>query len=159
MAWLVFVLAFVIVGLGVVLAAFGGTRRRPPGGPGRNARRTTAVSVGALIIATGIALPAVSLLVNHNNQAKATGGVELNAAEQHGRVLFARNCSNCHTLAAANAVGKVGPNLDNLRPPDALVVDAVTHGRARGAGQMPAGLLSGEDLKDVAAFVAASAGR
>jgi mono/diheme cytochrome c family protein len=159
MAWLVFVLAFVIVGLGVMLAAFGGTRRRAPGGPGRSARRATAVGVGALIAATGIALPAVSLLINHDNQAKATGGVELTAAEQHGRVLFARNCANCHTLAAANAVGKVGPNLDNLRPPDALVVDAVVHGRARGMGQMPAGLLSGEDLKDVAAFVSTSAGR
>jgi mono/diheme cytochrome c family protein len=159
MAWLVFVLAFIVVGLGVVLAAFGGSRRRSAGGPGRGSRRATAVTVGALIVATGLALPAVSLLINHDNQASATGGVKLNAAERNGRVLFARNCSNCHTLAAANAVGKVGPNLDQLRPPAALVVNAVTFGRARGNGQMPAGLLTGEDLHDVAAFVGAAAGR
>jgi mono/diheme cytochrome c family protein len=159
MAWLVFVLGFVLIGLGVVAAAFGGTRRRTPGGPSRASRRGTAITVGALIIATGVALPAVSLIVNHDDQARATGGVRLTADEQHGRILFARNCSNCHTLAAANAVGTVGPNLDELRPPPALVENAVKFGRARGNGQMPVGLLAGQDLKDVAAFVGAAAGR
>jgi mono/diheme cytochrome c family protein len=99
------------------------------------------------------------LVVNHDDQAQASGGVRLTAAEQNGRVLFARNCANCHTLTAANAVGTVGPNLDNLRPPEALVKNAVTQGRAGGAGQMPQGLLSGQDLDDVATFVAVSAGR
>jgi mono/diheme cytochrome c family protein len=159
MAWLVFVLAFVVLGLGVVIAAFGGTRRRTPGGPGRTARRGIAVTFGVLIAATGVALPAVALLVNHDDQARATGGVRLDAAEQHGRVLFAQHCSTCHTLSAANAVGRVGPNLDTLRPPAGLVEDAVLHGRARGSGQMPVGLLVGKDLKDVAAFVARTAGR
>jgi mono/diheme cytochrome c family protein len=158
MAWLLFVLGFVLLGLGVVLAAFGGTRRRRAGGPGRDARRAISVTVGTAIALLGLALPALMLVLNHDDQAQATGGVQLTAAEQRGRLLFAKNCSNCHTLRAANAVGTVGPNLDNLRPPAALVEDAVVHGRARGAGQMPQGLLGGEDLKDVAAFVAASAG-
>jgi mono/diheme cytochrome c family protein len=159
MAWLLFVLAFVVVGLGVVIAAFGGTRRRHQGGPGRDARRTMSVAFGVGIVLLGLGLPALMLFVNHDNQAQATGGVQLNAAERNGRVLFAQHCSNCHTLRAANAVGTVGPNLDNLRPPAALVEDAVIHGRARGAGQMPAGVLAGQDVKDVAAFVAATAGR
>ena len=30
--------------------------------------------------------------------------------------LFSENCASCHTLAAANATGKVGPNLDDLKP-------------------------------------------
>jgi mono/diheme cytochrome c family protein len=158
MAWLLFVLGFVVVGLGVVIAAFGGTRGRRPGGPGRDARRAMSVTVGAAIAVLGLALPALMLVLNHDDQAQATGGVQLSAAERHGRLLFAQNCSNCHTLRAANAVGTVGPNLDNLRPPAALVEDAVIHGRARGAGQMPVGLLDGQDLKDVAAFVAATAG-
>lgn len=158
MAWLLFVLAFVALGLGVVIAAFGGTRHRRAGGPGRDARRVMSIAVGTAIALLGLALPAVMLLVNHDDQAQATGGVQLTAAEQRGRVLFAKNCSNCHTLRAANAVGTVGPNLDHLRPPAALVEDAVIHGRARGAGQMPQGLLGGQDLKDVAAFVAATAG-
>ena len=76
-----------------------------------------------------------------------------------GRQLFAENCSNCHQLAAANAVGKVGPNLDVLRPNAALIEDAVRNGRAAVPARCPPGLLSGQQLKDVAAFVEASAAR
>ena len=50
-------------------------------------------------------------------------------------------------------------NLDVLRPPSGLVENAVLQGRARGNGNMPAGLFSGEDAKQVAAYVAAVAGR
>jgi cytochrome c551 len=112
------------------------------------------------VVIFGVGLPVVVLARNSGNRTQeATGGVQLTAAEASGRQIFAKNCATCHTLGAANAVGKVGPNLDQLRPPKALVVDAVTHGRARGVGQMPAGLVAGRDLQDVAAFVAAAAGR
>ena len=57
---------------------------------------------------------------------------------------------------ASNAVGKVGPNLDALRPPKVLVIDAIKKGRAQGRGQMPAGLVDGQDAQDVAAYVAAA---
>jgi mono/diheme cytochrome c family protein len=53
----------------------------------------------------------------------------------------------------------VGPNLDVLRPPPALTVNAIQQGRARGQGQMPAGLLAGEDAENVANYIAAVAGR
>ena len=72
--------------------------------------------------------------------------------------MFAANCATCHTLKASNAVGKVGPNLDELHPPKALILDAIANGRARGQGQMPAGLVDGQDAQDVAAYVAAVAG-
>ena len=68
-------------------------------------------------------------------------------------------CATCHTLKASNAVGKVGPNLDVLHPPKGLILDAIANGRARGQGQMPAGLVDGQDAQDVAAYVAAVAGR
>ncbi|HEX5927292.1 MAG TPA: hypothetical protein VFY45_25980, partial [Baekduia sp.] len=60
------------------------------------------------------------------------------------------------------AVGRVGPNLDtlnggNLKP--AFVLDAIEKGRARGAGQMPSGLLYGAEAKDVADYVSTVAGR
>lgn len=158
MTWLVVVLAFVLLGIAVIAAAFGG-RRSPSARPSKGARRAVAVAVAALIVVTGIALPVLALVVSHDNQADAAPGVKLSASETTGRQLFARNCSTCHQLAAANAVGKVGPNLDVLRPKAALVVDAVRNGRARGAGQMPQGLLSGQDLKDVAAFVETASGR
>jgi mono/diheme cytochrome c family protein len=85
--------------------------------------------------------------------------VKLNASQERGRELFGQICQQCHTLAASDAVGKVGPNLDKLKPPKSLVLDAVLHGRVRGAGTMPAGLYTGKDANDVAAYVGAVAGR
>jgi mono/diheme cytochrome c family protein len=163
-AWIVFVLLFVGLGLSVVaIAMSGGPKglRAVVQTQSRGGRKVAAVVLGAIIVLVGVAIPVALGYGNADRRVKSVpSGTKLtNAQIQRGRELFARNCANCHTLAAANAVGKVGPNLDNLRPPAALIIDAVTHGRARGQGQMPAGLLAGQDLKDVAAFVAAVAGR
>ena len=83
----------------------------------------------------------------------------LTAAEQHGRELFGRRCTQCHTLAASKSAAQVGPNLDTLRPPEELVLDAIKNGRSRGSGQMAAGLYQGEDAEDVAAYVAKAVGQ
>ena len=56
-------------------------------------------------------------------------------------------------------MAQVGPNLDNLRPPEKLVLDAIHNGRARGNGQMAADLVEGEDADDVAAYVAKAVGQ
>ena len=56
-------------------------------------------------------------------------------------------------------MGRVGPNLDNLRPPKALILNAIAQGRARGVGRMPAQLLQGQDAQDVAAYVSKVEGR
>ena len=53
----------------------------------------------------------------------------------------------------------MGPNLDNLRPPEKLVLDAIHNGRARGNGQMAADLVEGADADDVAAYVAKAVGQ
>jgi mono/diheme cytochrome c family protein len=85
--------------------------------------------------------------------APATGG---DAAA--GKAVFeTAGCTSCHTLKAANAQGTVGPNLDEKKPPAALVVDRVT----RGKGVMPpfAGQLTPKQIQDVAAFVSSSAGK
>jgi mono/diheme cytochrome c family protein len=69
-----------------------------------------------------------------------------------GKAVFeSAGCTGCHTLKAANATGTVGPNLDQAKPPESLVVDRVTHGK----GVMPSfsGSLSGQQIADVAAFV------
>ena len=110
-----------------------------------------------MVAVLGVLVPALVIASARNND-KAPGGVKLTAADEHGRDVFAQRCSTCHTLRAANAVGKVGPNLDQLRPPKPLVLDAIAKGRARGQGQMPAGLVDGEDAQDVATFVAKVAG-
>jgi cbb3-type cytochrome c oxidase subunit III len=87
------------------------------------------------------------------NAVKAPG----KAAGGEGAQVFSENCASCHTLAAANANGAVGPVLDDLKPDAARVSTAVTNGK----GAMPAfsGQLSPAQIKAVAAFVAESAGK
>ena len=160
-AWITFVLVFVALGLGVVFVAFrGGPRGRSsrPTEPSRGGRRAIGVGTGVVIVLIGIVVPGLVLAANSSDE-KAPGGVALTDADVEGRQLFARNCSTCHTLRAANAVGLVGPDLDELRPPAALTVDAISKGRARGQGQMPAALLDGEDSENVGRFIEKVAGR
>jgi mono/diheme cytochrome c family protein len=161
-AAVIFVLAFLVLGLGVIVFAFSGkagTRYRR-GAPTRASRRFVAVMVTVVIVALGVAVPLAVGVVNSNDHAtNAPGGVDLNAAQTNGRAVFGKYCATCHTLKASNAVGKVGPNLDVLHPPKGLILDAIAKGRARGQGQMPAGLVDGQDAQDVAAYVAAVAGR
>jgi mono/diheme cytochrome c family protein len=169
-AALVFVLAFIALGLTVVFVAFGGgprSDRRPRGAPSRASRRVVAVAVAIVVVGLGVAVPLAVGVVNGDDHAKnAPGGVDLNAAQTAGRSTFAKYCSTCHTLKASNAVGKVGPNLDVLiggingtKQQRALILDAIKKGRANGRGQMPAGVVDGQDAQDVASYVAAVAGR
>jgi mono/diheme cytochrome c family protein len=158
-----FVIGFVVLGLAVVLLAMRGSPRgirEAMHSQSRAGSRGWALAIGVALIAFGAAIPAVIAATNSENHDKqGVGGVELSDSAATGRHLFARNCSTCHTLAGANAVGKVGPNLDELRPPKALTLNAIKVGRAQGRGQMPAELLDGKDAQDVAEFVAAVAGR
>jgi mono/diheme cytochrome c family protein len=157
-AQLVFILAFVTIGLGVVALAMTSGKKRK-GGPTRGQRRLVAVGTAAVCVAVGIVLPAVVLVGAESKAEDAPGGVDLTASQADGRMLFKRNCSTCHALKASNAVGKVGPSLDVLRPPKELTLNAIQVGRARGMGQMPGQLLSGQDAVDVAEYVEAVAGR
>jgi mono/diheme cytochrome c family protein len=74
-----------------------------------------------------------------------------------GEDVFAANCASCHTLDAAGATGKVGPNLDEARPDEALVRERVTAGK----GGMPSfkGTLDDDEIAAVAAYVSSSAGQ
>jgi mono/diheme cytochrome c family protein len=162
MAALLFIGIWVALGLTAffigVSGGPGGARARLYG-TGKGARRTTAVLITVIFVGMGIAIPAVVIAGNHHNDEAGAARVQLNSHEEKGRELFGQICQQCHTLAASDAVGKVGPNLDKLKPPKSLVVDAVINGRAQGAGTMPAGLYTGQDAQDVAAYVAAVAGK
>lgn len=74
-----------------------------------------------------------------------------------GKEIFAANCASCHTLAAADATGSVGPDLDSTKPSEALTEKMVESG---GAG-MPAfsGQLSAEEISEVSEFVSDNAGQ
>ena len=160
-------LAFWIgIGGAVFLIALGG-------GPGRARARLHSESslasrlrllAFAVIFAFGLAVPiAVAIANGHDKASQGPAGITLTKNETVGRQLFAHSCATCHTLAAAAAVGHVGPDLD-LDPqvaggPASFVLNAIQLGRARGNGDMPAGIYTGQQAQDVAQFVVAVAGR
>jgi mono/diheme cytochrome c family protein len=164
-----FIIFWVALGLGVFFVAMrGGPRgaRESLHTESKLGQRAVMVLV-AVVFAFGLVVPALVLAFNGANKASvAVGGVHLNAEEQHGRVLFSESCAVCHTLAAANAAGRIGPNLDvrlgsqisTEAGRKALVLSAIAEGRARGLGQMPAQLYQGKDAESIADFLAATAG-
>jgi mono/diheme cytochrome c family protein len=110
-----------------------------------------------------------------------TGG-PVNAAsadKENGRKLFSDKCAGCHTLAAAGSEATIGPNLDasfaQARSEgfeESAILDIV-HDQIKFPGQypvsqntadflkanMPANLVTGQNAVDVAAYVAANAGK
>jgi mono/diheme cytochrome c family protein len=175
-AAIAFLLGFIVIGLAVLFFAFGGGARgarEQLQTQSRGGSRAVVAIVGLVALLIGIGVPALVMAANNDTESKkAPGGVDLTTAQQHGRILFAKNCNTCHTLKAAHGAGKVGPNLDVLisgingsSPSDTIknrvtfIEDAIKNGRARGSGQMPAELLDGQDAQNVASFVAQVAGR
>ncbi len=157
-----FVIGFVLIGIAVVLIAMrGGPRgtREAMHTQSAGGRSAATWVIAGLCLLFGIAIPAAVMAANGNDDKKARGGVELSSAQAEGRRLFTYNCGTCHTMKSANTAGRVGPNLDELRPPKALILDAIEKGRARGQGQMPGELLVGEEAEKVASYIEASAGR
>ena len=65
-------------------------------------------------------------------------------------------CASCHTLSDAGSTGAVGPNLDDAKPSEELVLDRVTNGQ----GGMPSfsSTLTEQQIADVAAYVSSVAG-
>lgn len=159
-----FLAFWVVVGLVLFFIALrGGPRgaRATLQSQSRSSRRTAAIVFAVFFVAVGIAVPVLILVGDHQSASAHVDGasVALTKQAQDGRQIFGQRCASCHTLAASHAVGKVGPNLDQLRPPAALVEDAVTNGRQRGNGTMPAGIVQGGDVTAVATYVAAVAGK
>jgi mono/diheme cytochrome c family protein len=163
MAVLVFTLIFVALGLSVLFVAMsggmGGARKRMAS-QSRGTRRLALVNFLLALVILGLGIPAaVIATVNARNDVPEANVKNLTKAEEHGRMLFGERCANCHTLKAANAVAQVGPNLDDLQPNKALVLNAINNGRAQGNGNMAAQLVEGEDAEDVAEFVAKAVGK
>lgn len=173
--WL-FVAFWVALGLGVfAIAIRGGVRGAAVPMPARvqsyTARRVTSVVFVIIYIGFGIGLPLGFLIGNHANASAQVGGYRLTANERQGRQVFGQRCGVCHTLAAANAIGKVGPNLDVIKPSEALVLHTIQFGCLQspppgntqqaclGFGTMPAAIVQGQQATDVAQFVAQVAGR
>jgi cbb3-type cytochrome c oxidase subunit III len=85
-------------------------------------------------------------------------GAPAGGGSTDGKAIFASaGCVACHTLKAAGATGAVGPNLDQVKPAKARVIDRVTNGK----GIMPSfkGKLSDAQIQAVADFVSSNAGK
>ena len=86
----------------------------------------------------------------------------------NGKAQFVENCGQCHVLARAGTAGTQGPSLDaafqaalakglDRDTVEGVVEDQIAHPR-RGS-VMPAGIVKGDDARDVAAYVGYAAAR
>src|ERR1044072_1748593 len=114
-----------------------------------------------------LALAAVALA------AAAAGGCGTTTAdEENGRLLFIEKCGTCHVLAQAGSTGTQGPDLDAAfaarRAPgqggetiEGVVESQIQFPRPSNddpSVSMPADIVTGQDLEDVAAYVGRWAG-
>ena len=121
-------------------------------------------AIGATIVACSVLALVTTIVLASGQRRHSVDGmsgesIELTPAEAHGRELFADNCAGCHVLGAANAVGRLGPSLDFLRPPEAVVRRRIDDGSQASSAVMPANIVTGTDADAVAAFVSKVAGR
>jgi len=152
---------FVVLGLIVIFIAFSGS----PGAAReayltRGGRLFPAIIV-LVYVGLGIAIPA-AVIASRPQSVGAVGHLrtqKLTDSERLGKDLFIQTCKSCHTLAAVNARGITGPNLDELGGVDkARVLHAIKIGGV-GDGRMPAQLLTGESADEVASYVSKVAGQ
>lgn len=102
----------------------------------------------------------------------ASGCGTSTADPNRGRILFVQKCGVCHTMAQAGTTAQIGPNLDDAFASareageggdtvEGVVKAQVEYPRPSNddpAVSMPADIVTGQDLEDVAAYVGLYAG-
>lgn len=121
----------------------------------------------AILVALGL-FGALAVGCGSNTSATDTG-----QATDRGRQLFIAKCGTCHVMAQAASTGAQGPDLDKAFAPsrDIGMDDDTIKGIVRAqvirpypvepqfpGRSMPANLATGNDLEDIAAYVAKYAG-
>jgi mono/diheme cytochrome c family protein len=135
--------------------------------------KRTFVIFGLLVVFLAVLIPWLAFRSRGDAE---TGAQKVPANLKGGQALFQTNCGTCHTLYAAGTDGNYAPNLDLLLAPsgppsgptaqatikstEARVLNAVENGvdTSTTPGRMPAGILNQEQAKEVAEFVANTAG-
>jgi len=135
--------------------------------------KRTFIVFGLLVLVLAVAIP---WLAFRSKGDAMTGAQGVPSSLQGGQSLFQTNCGTCHALYAAGTDGNYGPDLDELLaasgPPsgptakstiestEARVLNAVENGvdTTTFPGRMPAGILNQVQTKEVAEFVARTAG-
>ncbi len=158
-----FLVPWILVGVGILFVAYSGG----PGAARSNyltkGGRGFMVAIFALYLATGVAVPAL-VIASGEEKAGGTAGLRsdelANAQVEEGKLLFQQTCKSCHSLAAVNANGVTGPNLDGIgKITPERITAAIKNGGTEDGARMPKNLLVGEDAADVAAYVTAVAQR
>ncbi|MBN1530033.1 MAG: c-type cytochrome [Thermoleophilaceae bacterium] len=151
---------FLVAGIAIVFIAFSGGPAAAREAYLTRGGRGFRVGMLLLYVLLGAAVPAVVIA----SRGEAEGGVgktrtaSLSTKEKEGKELFRQTCWSCHSLAAVDAQGVTGPNLDELAPDKERVLNAIKRG-GTGDGRMPANLLEGEDAENVALYVSKVAGQ
>jgi sulfite dehydrogenase len=145
-----------------------------------------AAVVGALVVGLGLGIPAI-VISDHRSSTGGGGGGTASAAPSststsggggtsgggtsggsaaggggglaaQGKLIFTQTCGTCHTLKDAGTNGQVGPVLDQVKPDEKRVLNAIKNG-GLGSGTMPANLVTGKDAQAVAKYVSSVAGK
>jgi mono/diheme cytochrome c family protein len=156
-----FLIPFVLLGIGVLFVAFSG-------GPGAareayltRGGRAFKIIIPILYIGLGVAVPAL-VMINREASAGGTGHLrteDLNSDTERGKQLFRQQCASCHSLEAVNARGVTGPDLDEIGEVTPERVENAIRIGGTGQDRMPAGLLRGQDAREVAEYVSEVAGQ
>ena len=161
MEFLIPLIPFVVAGVAVIFIAFWGGPSAAREAYLTRGRRGFTITMLLLYAGLGIAIPA-AVIAARGQSVGGTGSLrseEVSGTLKDGKQLFIQTCKSCHTLAAVDAHGVTGPNLDELGGVDKQrVLHAIKIG-GTGDGRMPPELLTGADADAVATYVAAVAGR
>src|ERR1700759_3369144 len=132
--------------------------------------KRTFITFGALLFVLAVVIP---WLAFRGSGDANTGAEKVPAHLKTGQALFETNCGTCHTLYAAGTDGNYGPNLDELLAPTGPVEGNPKKGKgiqehgnnakkegvdSNTPGRMPPAILNEVQQKEVAEFVAATAG-
>lgn len=155
-----FILSFVLAGSLVLFVAFSGGPSAAREAYLTRGSRLFQVTILLVYVGFGLVVPGL-VLANKDEEAGGVGALRsenLTESEQVGKDLFRQQCASCHSLAAVNARGVTGPNLDRIGEVEPeRVINAIENG-GTGQGLMPAGLLEGQEAQDVAEYVSKVAG-
>ncbi len=156
-----FLIPFVLFGVAVLFIAFSGGPSAAREAYLTRGGRAFKVVIPVLYVALGLGVPALILA----NRGEATGGTgnlrteKIGDQAERGKQLFRQQCASCHSLAAVNARGVTGPDLDDLgEVSQQRVLNAIRNGGS-GQDRMPARLLEGQEARDVAEYVSEVAGQ
>jgi len=131
--------------------------------------KRTFIVFGLAVLVLAVLVP---WLVFRDKGDAANGPQKVASSLKTGQALFQTNCGTCHTLNSAGTDGNYAPDLDELLAPqgplegsaikaaEGRVLNAVENGvdSSTTPGRMPGGILNETDAKEVAKFVAHTAG-